>query len=351
MGGLERSPGKIVFRTASNRWLPLRVRSRQPTVSPVQIARDWIRAAAAAAVRRSELTLPGQRLALFPSTQLRLRFCPWPGRCNPAHHYGGSSCAAVGAPIGWINAPISLVMKRKWFHFEASARLRRGERQVVYSGQGKLDDEYRNNTGSFAGKDAQAKGPALQADCTSGTYGIAGGRPLTVFAGARSRWAKAEWKWLPPHSSSWASRYASSFCFRALPRWPVRATAVVRYQRSRSFGLQFLRLPVEQQSIIRYWTRSEGDLFLSAAELQAAPGFSSCGRSRGQVHGAPVLRIFQNRKTQISHAGTWLCSPLPSWWSVSWGDGGGGRRDGRHWRRRFLRKDRRSGEAKVESAE
>src|SRR5678815_1386176 len=46
-------------------------------------------------------------------------------------------------------------------------------------------------------------------------------------------------------------------------RSPVRATAVVRYQRSRSFGLQFLRLPIEQQSMIRYWTRSEGELLLT----------------------------------------------------------------------------------------
>ena len=52
---------------------------------------------------------------------------------------------------------------------------------------------------------------------------------------------------------------------------PVRATAVVRYQRARSFGLQFLRLPVEQQSIIRYWTRSEGELLLTAQQSQAAP--------------------------------------------------------------------------------
>jgi len=44
----------------------------------------------------------------------------------------------------------------------------------------------------------------------------------------------------------------------------VRATAVVRYQRERSFGLQFLRLPVEQQSIVRYWTRREGELVLAA---------------------------------------------------------------------------------------
>ena len=41
---------------------------------------------------------------------------------------------------------------------------------------------------------------------------------------------------------------------------PVRATAVVRYQRELSFGIQFLRLPDEQQSIIRYWTRHEADI-------------------------------------------------------------------------------------------
>jgi TonB family protein len=47
---------------------------------------------------------------------------------------------------------------------------------------------------------------------------------------------------------------------------PVRATAVVRYQRDRCFGLQFLRLPVEQQSTIRYWTRCEGDICLTTQE-------------------------------------------------------------------------------------
>jgi TonB family protein len=45
---------------------------------------------------------------------------------------------------------------------------------------------------------------------------------------------------------------------------PVRATAVVRYQHERCFGLQFLRLPVEQQSIVRYWTRRGGELLLAA---------------------------------------------------------------------------------------
>jgi hypothetical protein len=45
---------------------------------------------------------------------------------------------------------------------------------------------------------------------------------------------------------------------------PVRATAVVRQQRERRFGLQFLGLSVEQQSIVRYWTRREGELLLTA---------------------------------------------------------------------------------------
>jgi TonB family protein len=51
---------------------------------------------------------------------------------------------------------------------------------------------------------------------------------------------------------------------------PVRATAVVRYQREGGcFGLQFLRLPVEHQSTVRYWTRREGELSLLTAETQA----------------------------------------------------------------------------------
>ena len=57
----------------------------------------------------------------------------------------------------------------------------------------------------------------------------------------------------------------------------VRATAVVRHQRERCYGLQFLRLPVEQQSMVRYWTRREGELSLAAQpgaildEAKAAP--------------------------------------------------------------------------------
>jgi len=51
---------------------------------------------------------------------------------------------------------------------------------------------------------------------------------------------------------------------------PVRATAVVRYQRGGTFGLEFLRLPDEQRSIIRYWTRREGELLLAAQSGQVA---------------------------------------------------------------------------------
>jgi TonB family protein len=46
----------------------------------------------------------------------------------------------------------------------------------------------------------------------------------------------------------------------------IRATAIVRYQYNQCFGLMFLRLPVEQQSMIRYWTRCEGDVSLAAPE-------------------------------------------------------------------------------------
>jgi len=57
----------------------------------------------------------------------------------------------------------------------------------------------------------------------------------------------------------------------------IRATAVVRYQYDQWFGLQFLRLPLEQQSLIRYWTRCEGDLSLPGAEdaLSAAENTQS----------------------------------------------------------------------------
>jgi TonB family protein len=51
---------------------------------------------------------------------------------------------------------------------------------------------------------------------------------------------------------------------------PVRATAVVRYQRDGCFGLQFLRLPSDQRSVIRYWTRRDGELLLASQPHAAA---------------------------------------------------------------------------------
>jgi TonB family protein len=71
---------------------------------------------------------------------------------------------------------------------------------------------------------------------------------------------------------------------------PVRATAVVRYQRERCFGLQFLRLPVEQQSIVRCWTRRQGELLWAAptdealeavAEPQLLPDLEDSTRKSG----------------------------------------------------------------------
>jgi TonB family protein len=80
---------------------------------------------------------------------------------------------------------------------------------------------------------------------------------------------------------------------------PVRATAVVRYQRARSFGLQFLRLPVEQQSIIRYWTRSEGDLLLTAQRPQGAPADATLAESTIQATQLPDLTDSRSSKRRF----------------------------------------------------
>jgi TonB family protein len=73
---------------------------------------------------------------------------------------------------------------------------------------------------------------------------------------------------------------------------PVRATAVVRYQHARSFGLQFLRLPAEQQSIIRYWTRREADVLLAtqtppASQPEATENKSANREARASRKPAP----------------------------------------------------------------
>ncbi|MGA9811951.1 MAG: TonB family protein [Terriglobales bacterium] len=80
---------------------------------------------------------------------------------------------------------------------------------------------------------------------------------------------------------------------------PVRATAVVRYQRSRSFGLQFLRLPVEQQSIIRYWTRSEGDLLLTAQKPQPALPETTLTEAIVQARPLPDFADIKNSKRRF----------------------------------------------------
>ena len=79
---------------------------------------------------------------------------------------------------------------------------------------------------------------------------------------------------------------------------PMRATAVVRYQRDKCFGLQFLRLPVAQQSRIRYWTRHEGEILLAAqpaaslkqeaAEPKLPAGSDGCEDSKRRF---PIRRM------------------------------------------------------------
>jgi len=74
---------------------------------------------------------------------------------------------------------------------------------------------------------------------------------------------------------------------------PVRATAVVRYQRELCFGLQFLRLPVEQQSIIRYWTRREGDMLL------AGQAGASVGEAVAKPKPSPDFENYENSKPRF----------------------------------------------------
>ena len=74
---------------------------------------------------------------------------------------------------------------------------------------------------------------------------------------------------------------------------PVRATAVVRYQSDRSFGLQFLRLPDEQQSLIRYWTRREGEVLLFAKPD------SDAGEATAEPEPLPLLDGFASPKRRF----------------------------------------------------
>jgi TonB family protein len=80
---------------------------------------------------------------------------------------------------------------------------------------------------------------------------------------------------------------------------PVRATAVVRYQRELYFGLQFLRLPVEQQSIIRYWTRCEGEILLVAQKPHAAQAGATLGEAAAKPTPLPDLENSENSKPRF----------------------------------------------------
>jgi TonB family protein len=102
---------------------------------------------------------------------------------------------------------------------------------------------------------------------------------------------------------------------------PVRATAVVRYQRELSFGLQFLRLPIEQQSIIRYWTRCEGEVLLVAPKPHAALPGAALGEQAAQP--APLFdldnsenpkRRFRVRRVVAFAISTIVIAAMLGWW-------------------------------------
>ena len=101
---------------------------------------------------------------------------------------------------------------------------------------------------------------------------------------------------------------------------PVRATAVVRYQRELCCGLQFVRLPAEQQSVIRYWTRCEAALSFAAKESQAErsavlPQKSALG---AWPEDAPKPRHWRRRIAAIAVAIT-VAAALQGWyWQHEW---------------------------------
>ena len=102
---------------------------------------------------------------------------------------------------------------------------------------------------------------------------------------------------------------------------PVRATAVVRYQRELCFGLQFLRLPVEHESIIRYWTRREGEMLLVTQEPHAAQAGETLGEKTAKP--TPLLefensedpkRRFRIRRVVALAVPMILIAALLGWW-------------------------------------
>ncbi|HKN36068.1 MAG TPA: TonB family protein [Terriglobales bacterium] len=97
---------------------------------------------------------------------------------------------------------------------------------------------------------------------------------------------------------------------------PVRATAVVRYQRDKCFGLQFLRLPVAQQLRIRYWTRHQGEILLAAQ-----PGTTlGCEApkpelSRDSENSRDAKHQFRSRSIVSCAVCVLLAAALLGWWT------------------------------------
>jgi TonB family protein len=103
-------------------------------------------------------------------------------------------------------------------------------------------------------------------------------------------------------------------------RTPVRATAVVRYQRERCFGLQFLRLPDEQQSIIRYWTRHEADVSLVAQKKHAAQASAAAEETVAKPRPLPEFEDSENSsrrfrvRRMVAFAVPMLVVAALGWW-------------------------------------
>jgi TonB family protein len=102
---------------------------------------------------------------------------------------------------------------------------------------------------------------------------------------------------------------------------PVRATAVVRYQRELCVGLQFLRLPVEHQSIIRYWTRREGEMLLVAQKPHAAQAGATLGEESAKPTPLPDFensedpkRRFRTRRVVALAVPVILIAAMLGWW-------------------------------------
>lgn len=100
----------------------------------------------------------------------------------------------------------------------------------------------------------------------------------------------------------------------------MRATAVVRYRHERGFGLQFHRLPVGQQALVRYWTRREGELLL------AAPPGASPGQAIFNPEALPGFEKSENSERRMGirrivafAASLALITAILGWWH--WQDG------------------------------